>query len=51
MKKWTSISITTDIKDRLEKYILPRESWNECIERLLNELDAQRILIKKYRLK
>lgn len=48
---WTTIALPIHVKKRLEQYALPRETWQETFERLLQEVNDYRIIKERYRLK
>lgn len=49
MSEATIIPVTKDVRDRLKKYGMKGETYNEILKRLMNEVDYEAFMERQYK--
>ncbi len=49
MSEATTIPLTKDIRDRLKKYGLKGETYNDILKRLMDEVDYESFMERQYK--
>ena len=49
MSEATTIPVTKDVRDRLKKYGMKGETYNEILKRLMDEVDYEAFMERQYK--
>ncbi|WP_269851935.1 DUF7557 family protein [Methanosarcina horonobensis] len=49
MSEATTIPVTKDVRDRLKKYGMKGETYNEILKRLMDEVDYETFMERQYK--
>jgi hypothetical protein len=49
MSEATTIPVTKDVRDRLKKYGMKGETYNDILNRLMDEVDYEAFMEKQYK--
>ncbi len=49
MSEATTIPVTKDVRDRLKKYGMKGETYNDILKRLMDEVDFEAFMEKQYK--